>query len=191
MIYYIFLDIDGVLNDEIYIEKCYDMNGGYPMSTSYVPFDPKTLFNLMNLVQKIRLVSDEEPRIVLSSTWRLRETDTEIVKARIAEYGLRLFDKTPYIHSERGLEIKSFLNKQNLDENDYKFVILDDDKFDIETIYADNLVYVNRIYGLSVSDVNKALKILDIDITMKGEDYENRRYKNGKKSNRNFYYEIN
>ncbi len=174
MIYYIFLDIDGVLNDEVYIEKCYDMNGGYPMSMSYVPFDPKALSNLMNLVQKIRLVSDGEPRIVLSSTWRLHETDTEIVKARIAEYGLRLFDKTPYIHSERGLEIKSFLSKQNLDENDYKFVILDDDKFDIETIYADNLVYVNRIYGLSVSDVNKALKILDIDITMKGEDYENR-----------------
>lgn len=190
MIYYIFLDIDGVLNDEVYIEKCYDMNGGYPMSMSYVPFDPKTLFNLMNLVQKIRLVSDEEPRIVLSSTWRLHETDTGIVKARIAEYGLRLFDKTPYIHSERGLEIKSFLSKQNLDENDYKFVILDDDKFDIETIYADNLVYVNRIYGLSVSDVNKALKILDIDITMKGEDYENRRYKKSKKFGRNFYYEI-
>lgn len=172
MIYYIFLDIDGVLNDEVYIEKCYDMNGGYPMSMNFAPFDPKALFNLMNLVQKIRLVSDGEPRIVLSSTWRLNEIDTEIVKARIAEYGLRLFDKTPHIHSERGLEIKSFLSEQDLDENDYKFVILDDDKFDIETIYADNLVYVNRIYGLSVSDVNKALKILGIDMTMLEEGKE-------------------
>lgn len=170
MIYYIFLDVDGVLNDQIHIEECYEMNGGYPMSMDYVPFDPKALTNLMNLVKKIRLVSSEEPRIVLSSTWRLHEVSTEIVSARIAEYGLRLFDKTPYIHSERGIEIQSFLSKQDIKEDDYKFVILDDDKFDIETLYADKLVFINRIYGLSVSDVNKALKILDIDETILEEE---------------------
>lgn len=160
MIYYIFLDIDGVLNDEVHIEKCYEMNGGYPMSMNHCPFDPKALTNLMNLVKRIREVG--EPRIVLSSTWRLHEIDMEIVSARIAEYGLRLFDKTPYIYSQRGLEIKDYLSSHQ--EEDYKFVILDDDKFDIETLYADKLVYVNRIYGLSVTDVNKALKILDINI---------------------------
>ena len=92
MIYYIFLDIDGVLNDEVHIEKCYEMNGGYPMHMNHVPFDPKALANLMDLVKKIRKVG--EPRIVLSSTWRLHEIDMEIVDARIAEYGLSLFDKT-------------------------------------------------------------------------------------------------
>lgn len=174
MIYYIFLDIDGVLNDEVHIEKCYEMNGGYPMSMNHVPFDPKALTNLMNLVKKIREVG--APRIVLSSTWRLHEIDMEIVSARIAEYGLRLFDKTPYIHSQRGMEIKAFLERMSEEhpveeypDEEFKFVILDDDKFDIETIYPDNLVYVNRIYGLSVSDVNKALKILDIGVELDGD----------------------
>lgn len=169
MIYYIFLDIDGVLNDEVHIEKCYEMNGGYPMHMNHVPFDPKALTNLMNLVKKIREVG--EPRIVLSSTWRLHEIDMEIVDARIAEYGLSLFDKTPYIHSQRGLEIRAFLERMSEDypDEEYKFVILDDDKFDIETLYADNLVYVNRIYGLSISDVNKALKILDIGVESNGD----------------------
>ena len=51
MIYYIFLDVDGVLNDEVHIEKCYDMNGGHSMFMRYVPFDPKALFNLMTFDQ--------------------------------------------------------------------------------------------------------------------------------------------
>lgn len=174
MIYYIFLDIDGVLNDEVHIEKCYEMNGGYPMSMNHCPFDPKALTNLMNLVKRIRKVGT--PRIVLSSTWRLHEIDTEIVNARIAEYGLSLFDKTPYIHSNRGLEIKSFLERMEKEhpveeypDEKFKFVILDDDKFDIENLYSNNLVYVNRIYGLSVSDINKALKILDIGDNCDGD----------------------
>lgn len=158
MDYYIFLDVDGVLNDEVYIEECYEKNGGYPMSMNHVPFDPKALTNLMNLVKEIRLYG--EPHIILSSTWRLHEVDMEIVNARIAEYGLRLEGKTPYIHSNRGEEIQDFLS--GLSVNDYRFVILDDDKFDIENIYPDNLVYINRLYGLSSEDVDKALEILEI-----------------------------
>lgn len=156
MIYYIFLDIDGVLNDEVHIEKCYEMNGGYPMSMNHTPFDPKALTNLMNLVKKLRKVG--EPRIILSSTWRLHEVDIEIVESRIAEYGLQLFDKTPYINSNRGQEIKEYLK----DKRDYRFIILDDDKFDIEDLYPTELILVDRIYGLSVSDINKALNILGI-----------------------------
>lgn len=176
MIYYIFLDVDGVLNDEVHIEKCYDMNGGHSMFMRYIPFDPKALFNLMTLIKQIRLVSNEEPRIILSSSWRLNEIDTEIVKARIAEYGLRLFDKTSYIHCDRGLEIETFLNKQELDGvTNYNFVILDDDKFDIETKYPNNLVYIDRTYGLTENDVNKALKILKIK---ENDNDKKRRVKN-------------
>ena len=159
MTYYIFLDIDGVLNDEEYIRQCWEMNGGYPMSMNWVPFDPRALTNLMTLVKVIREYG--EPKIILSSTWRLHETDIEIVKARIAEYGLRIVDKTPYIHSKRGLEIQDFLSKQ--DDKDYSFVILDDDLFDIKDLYEKNLILVDRYYGLSNRDVDKALKILDIE----------------------------
>ena len=151
---YIFLDIDGVLNDEIYIMECYKKHNK-PMHMNHVPFNPKSLNVLMELCQRIEK-HEYEVRIILSSTWRLHEIDTEIVKARIAEYGLRIYDKTPYISGDRGKEIQEYLK----DKENYKFIILDDDKFDIESIYPNNLIYINRQYGLSITDKNKALKVI-------------------------------
>ena len=151
---YIFLDIDGVLNDINYIMKCYERHNK-PMHMNHVPFNPKSLNVLMELCQSIEK-NGYEVRIILSSTWRLHEIDTEIVKARIAEYGLSLYGKTSYISGDRGKEIQDYLK----DKENYKFIILDDDKFDIENIYPNNLIYVKRQYGLSISDKNKALKII-------------------------------
>ena len=157
MVYYIFLDIDGVLNDEDYIIKAYEKNGGYAMNMSHVPFDPAALENLMEMIKIIRNYG--EPRIILSSTWRLSDIDTAIVKARLAEYGLQLNGKTPYNHMNRGIEIQDFLSVRAID---YKLVILDDDTFDITPIYPDNLVAVDRKIGLQWEDCKKALNILNI-----------------------------
>lgn len=154
---YIFLDVDGVLNDETYITQCYERHKK-PMHMNHVPFNPKSLNVLMELCQQIEKMN-YEVRIILSSTWRLGEIDTEIVKARIAEYGLTIYDKTPYIHSNRGKEIKEYLK----DKNNYKFIILDDDKFDIESVYPENLIHINSQFGLSVSDKNKALALIKED----------------------------
>lgn len=162
MINYIFLDIDGVLNDENYLLECYEKNGGHPMHMNHVPFDPNALTNLMYLVQDIRKKGNT-PKIILSSTWRLHDIDTEIVSARIAEYGLRLEGRTPYIHSNRGEEIKHFLESQDINEN-YSFVILDDDSFDIKNVYPDRLVLVNRIVGLLQCDIDQAKKILEKEV---------------------------
>lgn len=158
MIYYIFLDVDGVLNDEDYTIQCYEKNGGFPMHMNFAPFDPRALNNLMYLIQRLRKTG--VPKIILSSTWRLDDTDTEIVKARIAEYGLRIENKTPYIHSNRGEEIEVFLQEQKIEEN-YSFVILDDDCFDIKSKFPDRLVLVDRYYGLSMKDIKKAQEILE------------------------------
>lgn len=162
MINYIFLDIDGVLNDENHILECYEKNGGYAMHMNHVPFDPNALTNLMYLVQDIR-AKGNTPKIILSSTWRLHDVDMEIVSARIAEYGLRLEGRTPYIHSNRGEEIEDFLKSQKHNE-EYSFVILDDDSFDIKDKFPEHLVYVNRIVGLLQSDVEKAKEILKIKV---------------------------
>ena len=151
---YIFLDIDGVLNDETYIGECYKRHNK-PMHMNHVPFNPKSLNVLMELCQSIEK-NGYEVRIILSSTWRLHEIDVEIVKARIAEYGLRLYDKTSYILGNRGKEIQEYLK----DKENYKFIIIDDDKFDIENLYHDNFIHVNPLYGLSITDKNKALKIV-------------------------------
>lgn len=157
MINYIFLDIDGVLNDEEHIRQCFEKNGGYPMSMSHTPFDPRALTNLMYLVQHIRQLGNK-PRIILSSSWRLNNIDTEIVKARIAEYGLRIDDKTPSL-SSRGIEIYEFL-QQNSGKEEFSFVILDDEQMDIRDYFPNNLVKVDSYFGLTARNIEEAEKIL-------------------------------
>ena len=123
----IFLDVDGVLNNENYIDKCYERHH-QSMSMDFVPFDPKCLSNLRRLYDYI-LDKGDEPLIVLSSTWRLGDKSFYIVNTRLAEYGIYIEHYTPYIHSERGIEIIQWLTDNN--HLTSPFVILDDDSFDI------------------------------------------------------------
>lgn len=124
----IFLDVDGVLNDEDYIEECYEKHHT-PMHMDFVPFDPKCLKNLRRIYDSI-LDNDDEPLIVLSSSWRLNEQSHYVLNARLAEYGMYVKETTPYIHQNRGVEILNWLENHN--HLDTPFVILDDDSFDIE-----------------------------------------------------------
>lgn len=157
---YIFLDIDGVLNNQNYIMKCYKMHDK-PMSMHHVPFDPKCLKNLMILVQTLEKYK-YKVELVLSSTWRMSDISIEIVKARLAEYGLRLYEKTGY-RGHRGTEIKDYLERHD----DYiYFLILDDDSFDIVDTYPDHLIKTKFKTGFTKSCLNKAL------IKILGENYE-------------------
>lgn len=119
----IFLDIDGVLNSENYWDECYARHKKNTMNMNCYPFDPKCLNNLMKLCQEIELLG-YEVQIILSSTWRLQKVDREIVKARIAEYGLRLAGYTSELY-DRGQEISAYLLK-HYDTNFNKYLILDD-----------------------------------------------------------------
>lgn len=148
-IIYIFLDVDGVLNNEKYVVKCYEHNGHHAMHMNHAPFDPKCLNNLMKLVRYIEQ-KGYTVKIILSSTWRLHEIDYEIVNARIAEYGLTLKGKTDYIHSERGIEINKYLEDN---PNYLYYLILDDDIFDIKP-YHDKKYAVTTKY-LTGFDSNK------------------------------------
>ena len=150
---FIFLDVDGVLNNENYIVKCYNKHHK-SMSMNHVPFDPKCLNNLMKLVHKIE--KHFEVSIILSSTWRLHEVDYEIVNARLEEYCLSLNGKTSYIDGIRGIEIKDFLQ----DKNYTNFIILDDDIFDIQDYFPNNLVKTDFKTGLTKHNVKQALKII-------------------------------
>lgn len=153
---YIFLDIDGVLNSFQYLEYCYKRHHK-PMSMNHTPFDPNCLENLMILVQTIER-NDCIVQIILSSTWRLSEIDYEIVNARLAEYGLRLEDKTPNIDSNRGLEISQFLK----DKQYNNILILDDEGRDILSYYPNNLISCNPVNGFSKENIQECFTILDI-----------------------------
>lgn len=160
---YIFLDIDGVLNDEEYIEECYERHHK-PMHMNHVPFDPKCLNNLMLLVQQLEKYK-KDVKIILSSTWRLHSVDYEIVDARLAEYGLRLQGKTPYIDGVRGKEIWNYLESQRY--KCYNFVILDDDIDDIVPYFPDNLFKTNFKTGFTKDCLNEVLKFFNIEEEIK------------------------
>ena len=124
---YIFLDVDGVLNNENYLVRCYNRNGHRPMSLYYTPFDPKCLNNLMKLCQYLES-NHLAPLLILSSTWRLDRDSLIVLNARLAEYGLRIFDCTEFLEAKRGKEIKEYL-ANHIRYKDY--IIIDDEMFDI------------------------------------------------------------
>lgn len=124
---YLFLDIDGVLNNQTYIERCYENNGHNGMSMYKTPFDPECLQHLMILIQYIEQ-KGYIVEIILSSTWRLNDDDFRIVNSRLGEYGLMLRGKTPYIHSCRGKEIQKFIDDHM---KPCYYIVLDDDVKDI------------------------------------------------------------
>ena len=157
---YIFLDIDGVLDNRTYLEECYERHHKPTMSMNCFPFDPKCLNNLMILFQKLE-EKNFIVKIILSSTWRLSEIDTQIVNHRLAEYGMRVFDKTGNINGQRGLEIKDYLDNHNKCIN---YIVLDDDIFDIKDIIEDkHIVNTSFETGFTEECLKEAVKKLNLE----------------------------
>lgn len=121
----IFLDIDGVLNDE----ETYKTERG---PEGYTGVDEKYIRNLKYLV------NNTGAEIVLSSDWRdewhhngEHGADMKYLLAKLGKYGLTIKDKTPgHVKgkgfSGRGREIAEYLNSHPEVEN---YVILDDNDF--------------------------------------------------------------
>jgi len=103
------------------------------------PFDPKCLNNLMKLNQELKK-QNYNVKIVLSSTWRLNQIDTEIVNSRLAEYGMIIFAKTISLSSgNRGLEIKNFLDNEKYEKAE-NFLIIDDEIKDIQEQFEEKYI---------------------------------------------------
>ena len=91
-IFYIFLDIDGVLNNDNYTLLCYQ-RCKEPFFCSDVPFDNRNIEALMYLCNDLKQ-RRYNVNIILSSTWRLRKEDMIIANSRLAQYGLNISDKS-------------------------------------------------------------------------------------------------
>lgn len=153
---YIFLDVDGVLNNS----KTEDRVG---------------VFLGLNdvLVKRLKKIVDATgAEIYLISTWKecwYKDNDKKKYQDAFANrldlvfynHGLKITDK---LEDEdinpvaRGRLVKEFLKTANADS----FVILDDYEFDYyyENL-GDNLVQTNGRYGLTEKDVKKAIEILN------------------------------
>ena len=162
-IFYVFLDIDGVMNDFTYWEKCKQRNGSAQyMSMKNYPFNPASLLNLHSL-NKFLLHHRAIMRIVLSSTWRLDAESYAIVNSRLAEYGMTIYDKTPQLNrlpldklnSCRSFEIKKWLETH---KNPTKYLILDDDSDIINNFDESHYVNTDMQFGFDIEKLTEAQK---------------------------------
>ena len=133
----IFLDIDGVMNST---EDRFSTE----------------LENIDYWIRLKRLTNETNSAIVLSSSWRIIERLTNLVKKRLKEYDIKYVDKTPYL-SGRGHEIKTWLDSTDIKVD--KFVIIDDEISDIVDLFPNNVVKTDMYKGLQDDDVEKAIKI--------------------------------
>lgn len=154
----IFLDIDGVLNDQMWLHLFMDTE-----------IDKTRVARLAEIVKATGAV------IVLSSSWRvlpdeLDETDIWVWKQLVDalhEYDMFIYDRTPVISMDRPLEIKTWLDQHKGQVE--AFVSLDDDfrkedyaKHGIEDCLVKISFYCgeHKLGGLQPEHVKKAIEIL-------------------------------
>lgn len=138
----IFLDVDGVLN-----------NNDYSMG--------KIQENKVKLLKQI--VDSTGASLVLSSDWRnwwdKPDEDFRLLIELLSKYDMGLLSKTPITkHGYRGAEIHQWLNEWE-GETIERFVILDDN--DDMKPYMDRLVKTLHNRGLTKADTEKAKKLLN------------------------------
>ena len=155
----IFLDIDGVLNSDVFfVEK---RGKG---DASMLDKDAVVLLNQLR-----------GAKIVVSSSWGENggKTTEDLIKAGLE---LPIIGYTKKVHYQfewacRGNEIEEWLKRTYggmgtmygscYDDDDYDYVILDDDR-DMLLGQIDHFIYVNRQTGLTQDDIDKAKKILNL-----------------------------
>lgn len=166
----LFLDIDGVLNCDIYMSsdeylaECKSLGivpeGREVMDKAhYLHIDPAAM-KLLNV-----LVERSETKVILSSTWRLRYSLEEMramFKKRGATFQIEGVTPAKMSWRPRGMDVAEYLSsiKKN-GEVPEAFVILDDiDEF---SKLKDHFVQTSEEEGLTQEDVGRALKILGIE----------------------------
>lgn len=147
----IFMDIDGVLNNEAFFNR--------RESSSMMSKDNVSLFN--ELVYKSGAV------VVVSSSWKIRHTMIEILehlKDAGFQFPERVIGFTPILSRQpRWKEITLWLRQVgDCVEN---FVVLDDFNAPAARGVIENLVKTNPKHGLSPVDLKKAFEILGVKLT--------------------------
>jgi len=156
----IFLDIDGVLNHNLYYEKINYDKSDYP----YSKFDPEKI-ELLNT-----LIKNTGAKIIISSTWR-KNTQKEELEKIMQKRGFKytILDFTPklsyngnYGAVPRGCEIQVWIDK-NIEFNkrdSLKYVIFDDDS-DMLLWQKESYFQVDGYCGLTPNIIYRAERFLN------------------------------
>lgn len=164
----IFLDVDGVLNHELYyVEKDQQQRAdeiGYPQSE----FDPKTIQLLNSIVEQTGA------KIVISSCWRNNRTIEELKELfksvdltdciigktpNLAVYDLATKQRT-HMSVPRGCEIAEYIETTYGYGAEVKYVILDDDS-DMLLCQQKNFIWIDGYAGLNETHIPMMLKLLE------------------------------
>ena len=149
--FYIFLDVDGVLNNDETQDR---------VANDYFGISPELVDNLKELYD-ILVERYGEVKIILSSTWKHRWYKTK--KERQDEFANRLDEALAVVGLEvsgkigesyfidSGALIREYIEADPCDD----FVILDDRMFDfVEEGLMDHLIHTNESHGLRQSDID-------------------------------------
>ena len=140
---YIFLDVDGVLNNIAAFELSDDR---------VLALSEECLYNYQYLVDKLR--QKYEVKVILSSTWRYSEIGFNKLKEYEDKYdALKLYDSTPIIFEYRDKEIKTYCDDNKIE---YKNVLIIDDDL-ITNELKDRSIKTNTFDGLKFSEAQKCL----------------------------------
>ena len=125
----IFLDIDGVLNYQTFFKEQKLSRINYYKNLDYKDYQIKLLIQLLDIdPNKLYLLKEilkeTNSKVVITSSWR-NLSIYPLIEDYLIYMGIPIIGTTPYIDSNRGLEIKSYLNSHEI--NDY--IIIDDDIF--------------------------------------------------------------
>lgn len=143
-IIYIFLDVDGVLNNNLDRKK-------YRGNDMRIICDDN-LLQFINLINKI----ENEYLIVLTSTWRYSIDNINVLKKALNKYDLKLSDYLDIDQSKsRGEMIIEYCQQRNILHDD---IIIIDDGYIAEL--PDRLVKCNYDSGLTSNEVENALMLL-------------------------------
>ena len=146
----IFLDVDGVLNSDEYIDKIKKLNVNTIKS--------KVSVNKIGLLKQA--IDATGARVVLTTSWRYRRDGT-LLKNLLLKYGI-CADSTPFMDNNRGLEIKSYLsNNPDVD----RYVILDDEIF--ESFDEELMKHLIKISDKNGQGFGEGLLYQDVDRIIK------------------------
>ena len=151
----IFLDVDGVLNSLKYLNYYCELTNTKSYNGINYPFDPECLSNLKKIVEAT------QAKIVVTSTWRKKDSNRMKLLEVLKEYDLdkEVVGWTPVLGTStvgptRGHEIYAYLTTMlNWPQN---FVILDDANIYMDD-YLPHLIKINGYNGLTEENVKEAI----------------------------------
>lgn len=158
---YVFLDVDGVLNSSKWFHHVYQEKGNAARHP-HDHLDPTAIKRFNRIIQETGAV------IVISSTWRMGRTVEELQEL-LGMHRLKgqIVGKTPHFGfagGVRGEEILDWLKQVN--EQDAVFIAIDDDAYDMDPV-KDKLVQTDNQVGIQDYDVEKAIKMIEDQLTRK------------------------